>query len=101
MLYYYYNYQTNWFITCTGAITSQAEISDYEEDNFQNEDISQDLDNHENATQDDSDVDDVTIASLIEQGKLKPRNIELPENKVAELKDVLSKPMIKVKDLVE
>ncbi|XP_026319861.1 zinc finger protein 660-like isoform X2 [Hyposmocoma kahamanoa] len=83
------------------AITNQTEISDYEEDEFQNEDINQDLEDDQVASQEDSDVDDITIASLIEQGKLKSKNIELPENKAAELKDVLNKPIIKVKDLVK
>lgn len=99
--YYYNNYQINLYVTCTGAITNQTEISDYEEDEFQNEDINQDLEDDQVASQEDSDVDDITIASLIEQGKLKSKNIELPENKAAELKDVLNKPIIKVKDLVK
>lgn len=97
---FYGFYQSDAFITHTGAITNQNEISDYEEDDFQNEDISQDLEDLEDH-QDDSDVDDITIASLIEQGKLRSKKIDLPENKAAELKEVLNKPVIKVKDLVK
>lgn len=102
-----YQPQTNELITLTGAITNQIEISDYEEEDFQNDDIlnEKDLEEEEqDATLDDSDVDNMTIASLIELGKLKPNKlnqIPQPENRTAELKEVLKQQSIKVKDLVK